>query len=428
MLTSFTNPPKSEWSQLLARPSLNFNELKDKVDAILRAVRINGDRALVTYNSQFDGYTDATLAVTTQEIIQSAERVDHQLKEAIQGAIRNVRTFHQSQWHQEDEVETMPGVRCSRRWTAIDRVGLYIPGGSAPLFSTVIMLGVPAQIAGVKEVILCTPPNSKGEIHPAILYSASQLGIQKIYKTGGAQAIAAMAYGTETVEKCDKIFGPGNQYVACAKALVSMEGVGIDMLAGPSEVAVIADQNANPYFVAADLLSQAEHGPDSQVMLFTTDDGFAKKVATAIEELLEELPRKEIAQKALRNSKAFYFEHTDELVEMVNQYACEHLIINTINAREWSERITNAGSIFLGPYSPESVGDYASGTNHTLPTNGFARYTAGVSVDSFIKKITIQELSSEGIRQVGPWVECMAEAEGLHAHKLAVRVRLNTLL
>ena len=344
--------------------------------------------------------------------------------QAIQIAANNIHLFHQNQVVEIDAVETMPGVKCWRKSVGIEKVGLYIPGGTAPLFSTILMLGIPAKIAGCKQIMLCSPPNNQGMLHPAILFAAQLVGITKIYKIGGVQAIAAMAYGTETINQCYKIFGPGNQYVTCAKQLVQQEGIAIDMPAGPSEVCVLADETANASFVAADLLSQAEHGVDSQVLLVTTNQDLVIKVNKELEKQVQQLNRKEIVLQALQNSKAIVVNTIDEAIDLVNEYAAEHLIISCANDENIAEKIINAGSIFLGNYSPESVGDYASGTNHTLPTNGFAKAYSGVSVDSFVKKITCQKLSKEGLNAIGKTVERMAEAEGLDAHKNAVRIRL----
>ncbi|MEO8712339.1 MAG: histidinol dehydrogenase, partial [Parafilimonas sp.] len=382
-----------------------------------------GDAALKDYTKQFDKIELNDFTVIDKEWI-TAETIDEDLKAAIHIAIKNVRRFHEAQKEPVKKIETMPGVFCWRKSVAIDKVGLYIPGGTAPLFSTLIMLGVPAMIAGCKEITLCTPPQKDGSIHPAILYTAKQIGIKKIYKIGGAQAIAAMAYGTETINKVYKIFGPGNQYITCAKMLVNAEGIAIDMPAGPSEVAVLADETANAEFIAADLLSQAEHGKDSQVLLVTNQEEIINQTIRFLEQKLNNLSRKEIAESALKNSKAILMNDLNEAVELMNEYAPEHLIISCNDAEAIAENITNAGSIFLGNYSPESVGDYASGTNHTLPTNGFAKAYSGVSLDSFYKKITFQQLTKQGLQNIASSVTTMSEAEGLQAHANAVMVRL----
>jgi histidinol dehydrogenase len=365
------------------------------------------------------------LAITHDEIERASNEIDEELKQAIQQAKANIIKFHQGQLVTEQAIETMPGIKCWRKSVAIERVGLYIPGGSAPLFSTILMLGVPATIVGCKEIILCSPPNREGKIHPAILYTASLVGVTQIYKVGGAQAIGAMAYGTASIPKVYKIFGPGNQYVTCAKQLVQKDGVSIDMPAGPSEVAVIADDTANAAYVAADMLSQSEHGNDSQSILVTTSAKLASDTKAEIEQQLKHLSRKDIAIIALQSSKIFVVSTIKEAIELINEYAPEHLIISCENDEEIAEKIVNAGSIFLGNYSPESVGDYASGTNHTLPTNGYAKAYSGVSTDSFVKKITYQKLTKEGLQAIGKTVEIMAAAEGLDAHKNAVAIRLS---
>ncbi|HZI53854.1 MAG TPA: histidinol dehydrogenase, partial [Chitinophagaceae bacterium] len=383
-----------------------------------------GDKALKKYTNEFDGVRIKKLLVSEKEIKQAADRVPGELKEAITIAANNITAFHSFQLQQEQMIETMPGVKCWRRSAAIEKVGLYIPGGTAPLFSTVLMLGIPAKLAGCKEIVLCSPPQKDGSINPVILFAAQAAGISKIFKVGGAQAIAAMAYGTETIPKVYKIFGPGNQYVTCAKQLIQSEGVAIDMPAGPSEVCVLADDSADPGFVAADLLSQAEHGADSQALLVTTSKKLAGEVMMAIDDQLRSLPRKETAMQALENSKAIIAETMEEAIELVNEYAAEHLIIACGNDETIAEKIVSAGSVFLGNYSPESAGDYASGTNHVLPTNAFARSYSGVSVDSFVKKITWQKLTKEGLINIGKAVETMAKAEGLDGHANAVRIRL----
>lgn len=408
---------------MLKRPAIESSSLEAGVTNILHQVKASGDEALKRFSTIYDKVSVDELLVSTEEIDAADTLLSSELKEAIALAKKNIESFHAKQTAVVEKVETMPGVVCWRKSVAIEKVGLYIPGGTAPLFSTILMLSIPAKIAGCKEIVLCTPPGKEGKINPAILYTAKLVGINKIYKTGGAQAIAAMAYGTESVPQVYKIFGPGNQYVTCAKQLVQKDGVAIDMPAGPSEVCVMADDTANPSFVASDLLSQAEHGVDSQVLLVSTSEAMIEAVLVETEKQLEQLPRKEFAAKALENSKAILLHTTAEMIELVNEYAAEHLIISCKDDEAIAEQIINAGSIFLGNYSPESVGDYASGTNHTLPTNGYAKAYSGVSVDSFVKKITVQKLSKEGLQQIGKAVELMAEAEGLQAHAEAVRKR-----
>ena len=420
-------PQKADWPQLLARPTTDTTEIRRRVEPILAAVRTGGDAALKHLTKQFDGVQLTDLQVSETEIEAAAALLPDELKTAIQTARSNIFAFHESQLHPPAMIETIPGVVCWRKSVGIEKVGLYIPGGTAPLFSTVLMLGVPAQLAGCREVVLCTPTNRVGGVHPAILYAAQLVGIRRIFKIGGAQAIAAMAYGTATVPKAYKIFGPGNAYVTVAKQLVSQEGVAIDMPAGPSEVAVYADDSANPDFVAADLLSQAEHGTDSQVVLVTESETLIQKVQQAINRQLPALPRRDIAAKALENSIFFLVETPAQAIELLNEYAAEHLILAVENAEQVAEKITNAGSVFLGHYTPEAAGDYASGTNHTLPTNAYARAYSGVSVDSFVKKITFQRISPQGLQNIGATVEIMAAAEGLEAHKQAVRLRLEEL-
>jgi histidinol dehydrogenase len=417
------HPKRSEWSRLLKRPAIDSSSLEASVTNILHQVKASGDEALKRFATIYDKVSVDELPVSKEEIDTAVATLGGDLKDAITLAKKNIETFHAKQVSAVEKVETMPGVVCWRKSVAIEKVGLYIPGGTAPLFSTILMLSIPAKIAGCKEIILCTPPGKDGKINPAILYTANLVGINKIFKTGGAQAIAAMAYGTETIPQVYKIFGPGNQYVTCAKQLVQKDGVAIDMPAGPSEVCVMADDTAEASFVAADLLSQAEHGVDSQVLLVSTSETMIGEVLLETASQLETLPRKEFAAKALENSKAILLHTVAEMIELVNEYAAEHLIISCEDHEEIAEQIINAGSIFLGNYSPESVGDYASGTNHTLPTNGYARAYSGVSVDSFVKKITYQKLTREGLQQIGKAVELMAEAEGLEAHAEAVRKR-----
>ncbi len=420
-------PPKAQWENLLQRPVQKFKKIEAIVEPILEKVRKKGDIALRKFALEYDHAELTTFQVSEQEIAQAASQLDSLLKEAIGTAIQNIEKFHQAQQSDLLTVEVMPGVTCMRKSVPIGKIGLYIPGGTAPLFSTVLMLGVPARIAGCRQIVLCTPCDSKGNVHPGILYAAQQVGIQKIYKLGGAQAIAAMAYGTESIPKVHKIFGPGNQYVTTAKQLVSKQGVAIDMPAGPSEVAVLADDTAIPAFVASDLLSQAEHGIDSQVLLVTTDQKMVTKVAQEIATQLRQLPRQEIASAALDNSLSIVVHNMQEAYELLNEYGPEHLIIATAQPREAMDKVENAGSVFLGNFTPEAAGDYASGTNHTLPTNGYANAYSGVSLDSFLKKITYQEISEDGLRQLGPVIERMAAAEKLIAHKQAVSLRLKYL-
>lgn len=417
------NPARNSWASILARPVFDSAEIEKRVQPILEAVKSKGDEALIHFAKQFDGLDVSTFEVSQAEVEDAIEHVPADLKNAIDAAYEAIYRFHEAQKSDIVKIETMPGVTCWRKSVGIQRVGIYIPGGTAPLFSTVLMLGIPAQIAGCQEVVLCSPSN-----HPAIYYAAKKVGVTRIFRVGGAQAIAAMAYGTESIPSVYKIFGPGNQYVTSAKQLVSKEGTAIDMPAGPSEVAVLVDETAIPAFVAADLLSQAEHGVDSQVVLVSTDLAIIQPILEEVERQVALLPRQEIARAALQNSKAVFVENLSEAIDLLNEYAAEHLIISTQNPENVSERIVNAGSIFLGNYTPESCGDYASGTNHTLPTNGFARAYSGVSLDSFVKKITVQHISEEGLRVVGPVVEKMAEAESLIAHKEAVSIRLASLL
>lgn len=419
-----TYPERSTWNELLKRPVMNTDTLRDTVLEILNRVRTEGDRAVMEYEEKFDKVTLQSLAVSEQEFADAEKAVSIELKAAIMLAFNNIRTFHAAQKFEGKRVTTLPGVTCWQKAVAIEKVGLYVPGGTAPLFSTVLMLATPAQIAGCKEIILCTPPDRSGKIHPAILYAAKVAGVSRVFKAGGVQAIGAMAYGTSSIPKVYKIFGPGNQYVTAAKQQVSLRDVAIDMPAGPSEVAVLADETAQPAFVAADLLSQAEHGTDSQAILITTSEALLREVTGEVQRQLEQLPRKGIAEKSLANSKLILVRTMDEAVDMVNEYAPEHLIIEIKDYQQTAERIVNAGSVFLGPYSPESAGDYASGTNHTLPTNGYAKAYSGVSLDSFIRKITFQEVTQEGIRMIGPAIEVLAANEYLDAHKNAVSVRL----
>ncbi len=427
MIQVFNNPERKLWTSLCERPQIEVESLENSVNEIINEVKVSGDKALIDYAAKFDKAALTELKVTESEIDKAIALVDEKLKQAIAIAAANIEKFHAAQRREVVEIETMPGVICWRKGVAIDKVGIYIPGGSAPLFSTLLMLGIPAKLAGCKEIIVCTPPSSKGKINPAILYAANSIGLTKIYKVGGAQAIAALSLGTESIPKVNKIFGPGNQYVTKAKQLVSLKGTAIDMPAGPSEVLVVADEFANAEFVAADLLAQAEHGSDSQVVLVTSSKALIPLVQQALVTQLKKLPRKEIAQKAIENSKVIFFDREQDSIDFVNEYAPEHLIVNTKNLDQFSSQIINAGSVFLGAYTPESAGDYASGTNHTLPTNGHAKAHSGVSLDSFLKFITYQKISEQGIKNIGPAVEIMAEAEELQGHKEAVSVRLNSI-
>jgi len=417
-------PEKETWITLCRRPETAKDDIDETIRKILRDVKTSGDKALHEYSSKFDKIKPGKIRVPQKEIMESGNYIPEELKEAIDTAYNNIEKFHVSQLCKEEVVETMPGIRCWRQNVAIEKVGLYIPGGSAPLFSTVLMLGIPAKVAGCREVIMCTPPGRTGNVDPLILYAASLTGISEIFKIGGAQAIAAMAYGTVTVLKVNKIFGPGNQYVTRAKELIQADGIAIDMPAGPSEVLVIADETADPGFVAADLLSQAEHGPDSQVVLITDSRNFLSRLTTEITKQILLLPRKDIAEQALNNSLLILMQDLGQAISISNEYAPEHLIINCANASDLAEKVINAGSVFIGKYSCESAGDYASGTNHTLPTNGYAKCFSGVSAESFMKKITFQEITEEGIRNIGPAVEVMAEAESLEGHANAVKIRL----
>lgn len=417
-------PARSDWETILARPAFDTSSLNSTVNAVLADIKDRGDAAIFEYEEKFDKVKLSSFIVSKDEIEASELLVSDELKSAIRLAKNNIETFHRSQIFETKKVETTSGVTCWQKAVAIEKVGLYIPGGTAPLFSTVLMLAIPAKIAGCKEIILCSPPNKEGKINPAILFAAKEAGVDKIFKIGGIQAIGAMAYGTGSVPKVYKIFGPGNQYVMAAKQLVSLKDVAIDMPAGPSEVQVIADETANPAFVAADLLSQAEHGADSQVIMTTTSESLISDVLQEIELQLFELPRREIAEKALQNSKLILLKSDKEIIDITNKYAPEHLIIETSDYMDIADQIINAGSIFLGHYTPESAGDYASGTNHTLPTNGYATAYSGVNLDSFVKKITFQKITKEGIRNLGPAIEIMAENEELFAHKNAVTLRL----
>ena len=418
-------PERADWKEILKRPTLDTGSLRETVCGILGRVRNEGDKAVMEYEEMFDKVKLHSLAVTEDEFREAEKAVSIELKAAIMLAYKNIHTFHSSQKFEGKKVSTLPGGTCWQKAVAIEKVGLYIPGGTAPLFSTVLMLATPARIAGCREIVLCTPPDKSGKISPAILYAAQVAGVSKVFKAGGVQAIGAMAYGTGSIPKVYKIFGPGNQYVTAAKQQVSLRDVAIDMPAGPSEVAVLADETANPAFVASDLLSQAEHGVDSQVLLVTTSRGLLEKTQAEVERQLALLPRKQIAMKSLESSRLVLVESLEEGIAMVNEYAPEHLIIETRDYAEVAEKIVNAGSVFLGSYSPESAGDYASGTNHTLPTNGYAKAYSGVSLDSFVRKITFQEVTPEGIATIGPAIEVLAANEYLDAHKNAVSLRLN---
>ena len=419
-------PDRSQWDGLLARPALSVAGLYERVQAVLDTVRAGGNKALRDYELLFDRVQLDSLAVSPEELASASDLVPTELKSAIDRAAANIRKFHASQLPSLSKVETAPGVVCWQKAVPITSVGLYIPGGTAPLFSTVLMLAIPARTAGCQEIVLCTPPGPDGRVNPAILYAAQVAGVNRFFKLGGSQAIAAMAYGTESVPKVSKIFGPGNPYVTAAKQIVSLKDVAIDMPAGPSEVEVIADENANPAYVAADLLSQAEHGRDSQVLLLTTSQSLMDKVESEVGRQLALLPRQDIAASALEHSRLVLLENNDQIIEMTNRYAPEHLIIQTSDYMELAGRVVNAGSVFLGPYSPESAGDYASGTNHTLPTSGYAKAYSGVNIDSFMRKITFQELSEKGLQALGPVIETMAAAETLDAHKNAVTIRLKS--
>ena len=420
-------PEKSQWQELLKRPVMNTESLFGTVQGIIDRVKAGGDEAVLQYEMQFDKVSLSALAVSSEEFDEAENLIDEELKAAIRLAAGNISAFHAAQRFVGKKVETKPGVTCWQKAVPIEKVGLYIPGGTAPLFSTVLMLAVPACIAGCREIVLCTPPGKDGKVHPAVLFAARVAGVQRVFKAGGVQAIAAMAYGTESIPKVYKIFGPGNQYVTAAKQLVSLRDVAIDMPAGPSEVEVLADATANPVFVAADLLSQAEHGVDSQALLITTSKELQQAVKDEVERQLDLLPRKEIAARSLANSKLIVVKDMEEAVEMTNAYAPEHLIVETENYMAVAEQIVNAGSVFLGALTPESAGDYASGTNHTLPTNGYAKAYSGVSLDSFIRKMTFQEIKPEGLCKIGPAIEVMAANESLDGHKNAVSVRLDAV-
>ena len=422
------NPKRANWSDILERPSIEISKLDKIVKEVFENVSENGDDALRRFTKRYDDVALETLFVTKDELRNAQEYVSNELKDAIKLAKRNIDIFHASQELEKKVVTTSEGVQCWQEAHAIEKVGIYIPGGSAPLFSTVLMLGIPAKLAGCREIILCTPPDKTGNIHPAILYAANLIGINKVYKLGGIQAIAAFTYGTESVPRVYKIFGPGNQFVTAAKRFALTEGVAIDMLAGPSELLVLGDDTANPSFVASDLLSQAEHGADSQVVCVSRSKEFLKEVAGEIASQINFLPRMELAKKAIENSKLIYLEEEKDILGLINEYAPEHLIIVVVNEGYYLKNIFNAGSVFIGNYTPESAGDYASGTNHTLPTNGFAKVDSGVNLDAFVKKITYQKISKKGLKNIGKAIEIMAAAEGLQAHKNAVTLRLNDII
>ncbi len=421
------NPIRKDWKELLKRPTQTVSDIESTVDEIFAEVRTSGDTVLKKYTDKFDKVSVDTLKVTQDEIDGASSLVEEDLKLAISMAKKNIETFHKAQKTSRVEVTTAKGVRCWQEKRPIQKVGLYIPGGSAPLFSTILMLAVPANIAGCQEIVLCTPPNAEGKIHPAILYAAQLCGVTQIFKVGGIQAIAGMTFGTESIPQVYKIFGPGNQYVTVAKQIATKHGVAIDMPAGPSELLVMADSSANAAFVASDLLSQAEHGADSQVILVTTNKALLQAVEEEVEKQISKLPRKAIAEKAIANSKLIYVEEAQTAIDLINEYGPEHYILCVRDETSYLDQIMNAGSVFIGNYTPESAGDYASGTNHTLPTNGYAKQYSGVNLDSFMKSMTFQKISTEGIIEIGKTIEIMAEAEGLHAHKNAVTLRLNSL-
>jgi histidinol dehydrogenase len=426
MISIIENPQRETWEALTRRDVSNDSTITGRVQEIVSQVRQEGDVALLRLAKEIDGLEINSLQIPDVVCRDAARHVSTELRNAIENAVKNIRTFHEAQRSKDLDLETQPGVRCLQRSVPIQKVGLYIPGGTAPLFSTVLMLAIPAQVAGCKEIILCTPPNKNGSVTPEILFAASICGVKKIFLAGGAQAIAAMAYGTQTIPQVDKIFGPGNRYVTKAKQLVAMSQVAIDMPAGPSEVMVLADETANPAFVAADMLSQAEHGSDSQAIVVANSSKLAKEIEQELNAQLEKLPRKEFVLKALANSKIIVLNSKEEMIDFANLYAAEHLILSMTGAWEIAGKITSAGSVFIGNFSPESAGDYASGTNHTLPTSGWAKTYSGVNLDSFMKKITYQELSPQGLAALSDTIITMAEAEGLEAHAQAVKIRLNT--
>ncbi|MAW65688.1 MAG: histidinol dehydrogenase [Flavobacteriales bacterium] len=427
-MKTIKHPKRDVWEDILKRPSQKKANLETIVTDVFNEIKKRGDEALKEFTKKFDGVELEHLQVSQEELKEAESLVSSELKNAIDNAIRNIFNFHKAQEATEEKVETQPGVECWRKVTPIEKVGLYIPGGTAPLFSTVLMLAIPAKIAGCKEIVLCTPPNTEGIVNPAILYAALSVGCTKIFKIGGIQAVGAMTYGSESVPSVYKIFGPGNQYVTAAKQLASLDGVAIDMPAGPSEVLVYGDETGNPDFIASDLLSQAEHGADSQVIFVTYVESLISEVGKAVNRQLKDLPRKEIAEKALNNSVAILIKNEQEALDLINEYGPEHLVIGAKNEELFIDGITNAGSVFLGNFTPESAGDYASGTNHTLPTNGYAKSYSGVSLDSYTKKITYQKISKEGLKSLGPTIEIMAEAEQLFAHKNAVSLRLKEII
>jgi len=421
------NPKREDWEDLLKRPTQTVSDIESTVNKIFTEVQGFGDPVLLKYTQKFDGVTLDALPVSEREIKEAASSVSTELKNAIAAAKQNIEAFHRAQKTLKVEVETAPGVLCWQEKRPIQKVGLYIPGGSAPLFSTILMLAVPANIAGCKEIVLCTPPNHEGKVHPAILYTANLCGVTQIFKVGGIQAIAGMTFGTKSIPQVYKIFGPGNQYVTLAKQIATKHGVAIDMPAGPSELLVMADDTANASFVASDLLSQAEHGADSQVILVSTSKDIIDEVEKEIEKQITQLPRKNIAEKAIANSRLIYISETQTAIDLINEYGPEHYILCVRSEEEYLKQLINAGSVFIGNYTPESAGDYASGTNHTLPTNGYAKQYSGVNLDSFMKSMTFQKISSKGILEIGKTIELMAEAEGLRAHKNAVTLRLESL-
>ncbi|MBI6115343.1 histidinol dehydrogenase [Salegentibacter maritimus] len=426
-MEKFYNPAKSEWAKILKRPTQTIEDIEETVNQVFSEVKTKGDTAISKYTELFDGINLLQTKVTQEEVTTAAAKVSNELKDAIKLAKSNIEKFHAAQKTDRIEVETTNGVKCWQEKRAIQKVGLYIPGGSAPLFSTILMLATPANIAGCEEVVLCTPPDKNGNVHPAILYTVELCGVTKIYKVGGIQAIAAMTFGTETIPKVYKIFGPGNQFVTVAKQLATRYNVAIDMPAGPSELLVLADDSANAAFIASDLLSQAEHGADSQVVLVSNSKSLMEEVEKEVTNQLAVLPRKDIAEKAIAHSRLIYVEKEKDALDLINEYGPEHFIICTTNESFFTEGIQNAGSVFIGNFTPESAGDYASGTNHTLPTNAYAKQYSGVNLDSFMKSMTFQKISEEGIRGIGPAIELMAEAEGLAAHKNAVSLRLKEL-
>lgn len=426
-MKTYINPPKESWNELLSRPAISSKELVPAVTEIMETVKSQGDKALRAYAQKFDGFSSEKLEVTDLEFNQAFESIDGDLKLALQQAAANIERFHMDQLPKVVRTETMPGVNCWQKGVPINKIGLYIPGGTAPLFSTVLMLAIPAQIAQCPDILICTPANNEGKINPAILYAAKLCGVSQVYKIGGAQAIAAMAYGTESIPRVDKIFGPGNQYVTTAKQLAASIGIAIDLPAGPSEVMVIADDETPAAFAAADLLSQAEHGTDSQVILLTQNEDKLREIESETLKQLNSLPRKDIAAKALENSRFICLSNYEQCIGFMNTYAPEHLILSVKNPTDWANRVTQAGSVFLGNYTPESAGDYASGTNHTLPTNGYAKAYSGVNLDSYLKKITFQQISPDGLKAIGKSIEIMAAAEKLEGHKNAVSIRLTAI-